>query len=46
MNSANHPPTSCGCTDGRTLDQLLMDYLLWGDPTAAAQIPSKKPLKD
>jgi hypothetical protein len=33
--------TRCGCRTGRTLDQLLMDYLLFGDQTAADDINTR-----
>ena len=29
---------TCDCKRPRTLDKLLMDYILFGDPTAAAEI--------
>ena len=36
----------CTCRDGRTLDQLLMDYLLFGDPTTPELIAEKNPTRE
>jgi hypothetical protein len=33
--------TTCGCRTDRTLDQLLMDYILFGDQTAGAELVAR-----